>query len=292
VFVSTNKVSAIVDLFRQRLHSIYDERELQNIILLAFHHVMGWDKMTFRQKQDSGLSESELLTFNFMVKRLQKHEPIQYIIGETEFYGLPFQVNPSVLIPRPETEELVDVIINDFKDKSLRILDIGTGSGCIAIALKKHLPKATVVALDVSQKAIETAQTNALKNGVEVEFINMDIFSEDIFKLKPFDVIVSNPPYIPEDEKTKMHSNVLDHEPHIALFVTSNPLEFYERICNLSKSLLLPNGKVYFELNEHYEHLYNDLFSKFSTQFSMTKDINNKLRIAKLIFYDCSTYFY
>jgi release factor glutamine methyltransferase len=227
-----------------------------------------------------------------MVKRLQKHEPIQYIIGETEFYGLPFQVNPSVLIPRPETEELVDIIINDFKEKSVRILDIGTGSGCIAIALKKHLPKATVVALDVSQKAIETAHVNALNNGVEVEFINMDVFSDEVLTLGTFDVIVSNPPYITEGEKTKMRSNVLDHEPHIALFVTSNPLKFYERICDLSKSLLLPNGKIYFELNEYYEHLYNDLFSKFSTQFSMTKDINNKLRIAKLIFYDCSTYFY
>jgi release factor glutamine methyltransferase len=284
VFVSTNKVSAIVDLFRQRLHSIYDERELQNIILLAFHHVMGWDKMTFRQKQDGGLSESELLTFNFMVKRLQKHDPIQYIIGETEFYGLPFQVNSSVLIPRPETEELVDIIINDFKEKSVRILDIGTGSGCIAIALKKHLPKATVVALDVSQKAIETAQTNALKNGVEVEFINMDVFSDEAITLGTFDVIVSNPPYIPEDEKTKMHSNVLDHEPHIALFVTSNPLEFYERICELSKSLLLPNGNVYFELNEHYEDDYATLFHKYTSMYMLIEDINSKLRIGKLNF--------
>jgi release factor glutamine methyltransferase len=284
VFVSTNKVSAIVDLFHQRLHSIYDERELQNIILLAFHHLMGWDKMTFRQKQESGLSESELLAFNFMVKRLQKHEPIQYIIGETEFYGLPFQVNPNVLIPRPETEELVDIIINDFKEKSVRILDIGTGSGCIAIALKKHLPKATVVALDVSQKAIETAQTNALKNGVEVGFISMDVFSDEVLTLGTFDVIVSNPPYISEDEKTKMRSNVLDHEPHVALFVTSNPLEFYERICDLSKSLLLPNGKVYFELNEHYEDDYATLFHKYTSMYMLIEDINSKLRIGKLNF--------
>lgn len=284
MFVTTNKVSAIVDLFHQRLHTIYDERELQNIILLAFHHVMGWDKMTFRQKQDSGLSESELLAFNFMVKRLQKHEPIQYIIGETEFYGLPFQVNSSVLIPRPETEELVELIINDFKGKSIRILDIGTGSGCIAIALKKHLSQATVVAVDVSQEAIETAQSNALKNDVEVEFINTDVFSEDILNLKAFDVIVSNPPYISEGEKTQMRNNVLDHEPHIALFVNHSPLEFYERICDVSKSLLLPNGNVYFELNEHYEQAYATLFSKYTSMYVLIKDINSKLRIGKLNF--------
>jgi release factor glutamine methyltransferase len=284
VFVTTNKVSAIVDLFHQRLHTIYDERELQNIILLAFHHVMGWDKMTFRQKQDSGLSESELLAFNFMVKRLQKHEPIQYIIGETEFYGLSFQVNSSVLIPRPETEELVELIINDFKEKSIRILDIGSGSGCIAIALKKHLPQATVVALDVSSKAIETAQNNALKNGVEIEFINIDVFSEDILKLQSFDVIVSNPPYISVGEKNQMRSNVLDHEPHVALFVKHSPLEFYERICDLSKSLLLPNGKIYFELNEHYEQDYATLFQKYTSMYTLVKDINSKLRIGKLNF--------
>jgi release factor glutamine methyltransferase len=284
VFVTTNKVSAIVDLFHQRLHAIYDERELQNIILLAFHHVMGWDKMTFRQKQDSGLSESELLAFNFMVKRLQKHEPIQYIIGETEFYGLSFQVNSSVLIPRPETEELVELIINDFKGKSIRILDIGTGSGCIAIALKRHLPQATVDAIDVSSKAIETAQKNALKNGVEVEFINIDVFSDDILNLQGFDVIVSNPPYISEGEKNLMRSNVLDHEPHVALFVKHSPLEFYERICDVSKSLLLPSGKIYFELNEHYEQDYANLFQKYTSNYRIIQDINNKSRMATLSF--------
>ncbi len=284
MFVTTNKVSAIVELFHQRLHTIYDERELQNIILLAFHHVMGWDKMTFRQKQDSGLSESELLVFNFMVKRLQKHEPIQYIIGETEFYGLPFQVNPHVLIPRPETEELVELIINDFKGKSIRILDIGTGSGCIAIALKRHLPQATVDAIDVSSKAIETAQKNALKNGVEVEFINIDVFSDDILNIQGFDVIVSNPPYISEGEKNQMRINVLHHEPHVALFVKHSPLEFYERICDLSKSLLLPLGKVYFELNEHYEQDYATLFQKYTSNYRIIQDINNKSRMATLSF--------
>jgi release factor glutamine methyltransferase len=284
VFVTTNKVSAIVELFHQRLHIIYDERELQNIILLAFHHVMGWDKMTFRQKQDSGLSESELLAFNFMVKRLQKHEPIQYIIGETEFYGLPFHVNSHVLIPRTETEELVELIINDFKGKSIRILDIGTGSGCIAIALKRHLPQATVDAIDVSSKAIETAQKNALKNGVEVEFINIDVFSDDILNLQGFDVIVSNPPYISEGEKNLMRSNVLDHEPHVALFVKHSPLEFYERICDVSKSLLLPSGKIYFELNEHYEQDYANLFQKYTSNYRIIQDINNKSRMATLSF--------
>ncbi|MFP5470613.1 MAG: peptide chain release factor N(5)-glutamine methyltransferase, partial [Bacteroidia bacterium] len=232
--MSTNKVSSIVNLFKKRLSSIYDERELQNIIHLCFEHIMAWDKMTFRQKQDDALSESELLHFNSIIKRLQKNEPIQYIMGHTEFYGLRFLINDNVLIPRPETEELVDLMVKENKHKSIRILDVGTGSGCIAVALKKNLPQSTVVAIDASNDAIEVARQNAKKNNVEVAFITMDIFSEDVLSLGKFDVIVSNPPYITKQEQNQMREHVLAFEPHQALFVNHSPLEFYERICELS----------------------------------------------------------
>lgn len=284
MFVTTNKVSAIVNLFKKRLSSIYDERELQNIIYLSFEHVMGWDKMMFRQKQGSGLSESELLCFNSIIKRLQKNEPLQYVLGQTEFYGLKFKVNNSVLIPRPETEELVDLIVKENKNKSIRILDVGTGSGCIAISLKKCLPKSTILAVDISQKAIEKAKLNAKTNDVDIEFINMDVFSEDVLTLGKFDIVVSNPPYITHEEKARMLSNVLEFEPHEALFVNHSPLEFYERICELSKTMLKPNGVIYFELNENFTNEYATLFAKYSSDFLILSDINNKARIGKLIF--------
>lgn len=283
MFVKDNKVESIINLFKTKLHSIYQEREIDNIILLSFEYVMGWDKITFRQNRSSNLSESELLKFNNIVKRLASNEPIQYIIGETEFYGLRFKVDSSVLIPRPETEELVNLIINDhLKNQEISILDIGTGSGCIAVAIKKHLPKAKVFALDVSSQAIDVAMKNASLNQVDVEFIVADILNQKPLNQK-FDIIVSNPPYIVQQEKEFMHNNVLKYEPHLALFVEES-MQFYSAILEFSKSHLKLGGKIYFELNENFALEYERVFKNYTKNFSLIQDMQNKYRVAKLNF--------
>ncbi|MBP8157129.1 MAG: peptide chain release factor N(5)-glutamine methyltransferase [Flavobacterium sp.] len=200
-----------------------------------------------------------------IVSDLKSHKPIQYILGETEFYGLPFLVNENVLIPRPETEELVALIIKEGKGKreegKVRILDIGTGSGCIPIALKKNLPNAEVYAVDVSEKALATAKKNSELNDVKVNFINVDILKINDLKQLPtsnfqlptfFDIVVSNPPYVRNLEKAEIHPNVLEFEPHLALFVEDNDaLLFYRKITELAKKNLNLNGQLYFEINQY-----------------------------------------
>lgn len=283
MFVKDNKVQSIVNLYKSSLADLFKEREIEQIIQLMFSNVMGWDKITFRQNLQLGLSESELLKFNGILKRLKKQEPIQYILGETEFYGINFKVNSQVLIPRPETEELVDFIVQENKKKhQLSILDIGTGSGCIAIAIKKSIPNARVFAIDISEGALEIAKQNSELNKVEVEFILEDILSPKIITNK-FDIIVSNPPYITPEEKSKMSSNVLNFEPHLALFV-DDPMLFYRSILEYSKHLLNAGGKIYFELNEYFEEDYKSLFSRYTNTFEIINDIQSKKRMAKIIF--------
>ncbi|SVA25951.1 uncharacterized protein METZ01_LOCUS78805, partial [marine metagenome] len=194
--------------------------------------------------------------------RLKKHEPIQYVLGKTKFCNLNFSVNESVLIPRPETEELVNIILkNELGNKT--VLDIGSGSGCIAISLAKHSPKAKVTALDICKDAIELSQRNAKENDVNLEFINADIlnYKSD----KKYDIIVSNPPYVLESEKKHMSKNVLDYEPELALFVKNDdPLQFYKAILDFSKNSLNKNGKIYFEINEKYKNEIKDLAYYYS----------------------------
>ena len=204
---------------------------------------------------DLRLSESEMLTFHFAVKDLLKNKPIQYIIGETDFCDLKFKVNGNVLIPRPETSELVYKIVERQKTKDKRqlsILDIGTGSGCIAISLAKNIPDSKVYALDISEKALEVAKENAINNNVDVTFINDDILSLKNNIDTKFDIIVSNPPYVRELEKAEMRDNVLNWEPHNALFVSDNdPLIFYRNILEFAQTHLNENGEIWFEINEY-----------------------------------------
>ena len=184
---------------------------------MMFEHFMGWDKMTLRSNNKSSLSESELLLFHKALKRLLKNEPVQHITGEMEFYSLPFKVNNNVLIPRPETEELVDLVIKECKG-SETILDIGTGSGCIPISLKKQLKNTLVYGVDVSEDALVVARDNAALNSTEVTFVKEDILQISSIKdslKKEFDVIISNPPYITNSEKALMNENVLTFEPHV-----------------------------------------------------------------------------
>ena len=218
-----------------------------------------------------------------MVDRLLQYEPIQYIIGKTEFYGLPFSVNNNVLIPRPETEELVELILNNTdRNKELTILDIGTGSGAIAISLAYHLPNANIEAWDISPKALDTASENARINDVKVNFQEVDVL-DNITSSQTYDIIVSNPPYVLEEEKAEMEKNVLDYEPHLALFVPNHDaLRFYRRIAQIGKQLLNPSGMLYYEINRAKGEETKDMLLKMGYQnIEVIKDIFGNDRIAK-----------
>lgn len=285
--IASNKIKDIVRFFKEELNGIYESGELDTIIRYcfeAFTKVSGRDL----QHNEGTVSESELLKFNFAVKDLKKERPLQYILGKADFYGLEFTVNEHVLIPRPETEELVDLIIRDVKaahsPAAISILDIGTGSGCIAITLKKNLPAATVSALDVSGKALQTARENAIKNNTEIHFIQGDVLSPALdFSSEKYDIVVSNPPYIRFSEKEQMKKNVLEYEPHLALFVESDdPLLFYRKIADLALKILKAGGEIYFEINEAFGKEAQELLvSKGFKNVMLIKDMSDKNRILR-----------
>ena len=237
--------------------------------------------------------DSVLLPFNeadfwAIIDRLLAGEPVQYIVGFAWFYGLKFKVNNEVLIPRPETEELVEWILNDTKNKKISVLDIGTGSGCIATTLKVKNPQLEVSAIDISESALITASRNAYRQGADVSFWTFDILNEANWKKMPnFDIIVSNPPYIPHREKTLMHTNVLAHEPHLALFVEDeNPLVFYEKIADFAKKCFnTEGGGLYFETNEFNAHeVVTMLNSKGFSDIVLQKDMSGNDRMIKAAF--------
>ena len=232
--------------FDVQLSVHYDNKELKALFFWCVEHVFKWSRSQCLLRMNDLLDEHQIIQFLAIVNRLKKHEPIQYIVGESEFFGMPFKVNPSCLIPRPETEELVNWILNyDFNSA----LDIGTGSGCIATALAKQT-QANISALDVSQDAIELAKENAELNQAQVTFFVHDIF-EPLSLESKLDLIVSNPPYVMESERTMMNKNVVDYEPKLALFVDDqNPLIFYDRIVQLAKENLNDDGLLFFEINE------------------------------------------
>lgn len=248
-------------IFFNALFSLYDEKEVERFFYLTLEQFHQIKRIDLALNPDMEMDAQQLLRWENVVVELKKQKPIQYILGETEFYGLPFLVNGNTLIPRPETEELVDLIIVEsqkskvesqvLKDKNVSILDIGTGSGCIAISLAKNLPNATVFALDVSEKALEVARKNAELNKAEVHFIQKNILETDDLE-QQFDIIVSNPPYVRMLEKEEIKANVLDYEPHLALFVDDNDaLLFYRKIAQLAQKNLAKNGKLYFEINQY-----------------------------------------
>jgi release factor glutamine methyltransferase len=272
---------------RDRLKSLYPPEEIRHFIRLIVSHVCG---LSYNQQllcKDRQFSEKQKKQIHLIVKRLKKMEPLQYVLGETEFYSLPLQVNPSVLIPRPETEELVDRVIRQSDASSaLRILDIGTGSGCIAIALAKHLPKAAVTAVDISAPALQTARQNATLNQVDIHFIQADILKTEVAMKQidgAFDIIVSNPPYVLDAEKQTMSANVLDYEPHCALFVPDNdPLLFYKAIVDFALQKLTPTGRIYFEINPACdEQIKNLLHNKGFKEAILLRDLSGKMRFAQ-----------
>lgn len=275
-------MNPIVYYIKQTLHGYYPDSEIVSMAKLLLTQVFGMSVVELYAGKDNCFSSNEQKQLEDILLRLQKYEPIQYIIGEEEFLGLPFEVNRHVLIPRPETGELVNWIIQENKDRQTRILDIGTGSGCIAISLAKHMEKAQVTAWDVSEDALQVAARNCLRNGVGVK-----LEQKDVLRFEPsgeqFDVIVSNPPYITEKEKAEMEANVLEWEPDVALFVPDDsPLLFYRKIAELGMEMLAPNGKLYFEINRAYGKQTVDMLAKQGyRKIELRKDISQNDRMVK-----------
>ena len=282
--VPSNLVKDIRNHYCEQLCSIYDKDEANAMILILLEHYFNISRVKMALEPQLRLSESEMLTFHFAVKDLLKNKPIQYIIGETEFCDLKFKVNENVLIPRPETSELVMKIVNSQRptaNSQQSILDIGTGSGCIAISLAKMISGSEVYALDISEKALEVAKENAVNNNVEVTFIHDDILSLKNKIYTKFDIIVSNPPYVRELEKAEMRDNVLNWEPHNALFVSdNNPLIFYRSILEFAKSHLKENGEIWFEINEFLGKEMTELCNEMGfSQVEVFNDFRGKERV-------------
>jgi release factor glutamine methyltransferase len=243
--------------YHQSLDELYSIKEAEAITLLVINEITGLSKSKIKAFPETVISDQEAAALESIVTELSSGRPVQYILGHTEFYGLPFKVNPSVLIPRPETEELVDWALSSVADSALtpiNVLDIGTGSGCIAVAIKKNLPHAGVTGIDNSSAALATAKGNSALNRTDVTFIQSDILNPgaelNVFK---FDMIISNPPYVTLHDKIQMHKNVTDFEPHTALFVPEDdPLLFYKAIIAFASAHLAKNGLLFFEINEGY----------------------------------------
>lgn len=285
---------------RQELSSIYDEREASNIASLVLENITGLQRVDRITQKEDRLIVQQLHHLTEIHHRLMHHEPMQYALGEAWFYGMKLFVDKNVLIPRPETEELVEWIIKDvhvsgknvFERKEgeadettlLKILDVGTGSGCIALALKKTMPKAEVWACDVSDEALDVARRNGSELDIRVDFVGVNFLDETQRKQLPtVDIIVSNPPYIPEKDKETMQSNVVNHEPHKALFVSNdNTLIFYKAIVEFCKNRLYENGTVYMEIHEDSGNEVVKLFEKEGYKVELRKDMQGKDRMAKV----------
>ena len=249
-------------LFHKELDTIYGRDEVASFFFMLIDAYFNIPRYTLALEPDLLINSEERDKIFKALNRLKKEEPIQYILGDTEFYGLTFKVNKHTLIPRPETEELVDWVVKKYRSKSLKesksltFLDIGTGSGCIAISLAKHIPNSKVYAIDVSKEALAMAKKNAKLNEVNITFIEASILDVNTlsneFRALKFDLIISNPPYVRNLEKTKMKPNVLDNEPHLALFVENEtPLIFYKAITQFAVNNLARNGALFFEINEY-----------------------------------------
>ena len=262
-------VKTYKSLFQKELSSLYDAMEIESFFFLILEQFRNLKRIDLALQPDLEFTEAEISQWNLVLEQLKQEIPIQYILGKTHFYGLEFQVNPNVLIPRPETEELVDWIIKTNSNGNLspiKILDIGTGSGCIAISLAKNLPNASVFALDVSKKALEIAQINALQNETKITFIENNILETTSFE-QQFDVIVSNPPYVRNLEKAEIKKNVLENEPHLALFVADDDaLLFYRKIAQIAMKNLQPSGQLYFEINQYLGKETFDLLADLGFQ--------------------------
>jgi len=280
--------------FNKSIKHLYHTSEIDSFFFLILEEYIGFKRIDIVLKSDFYIDQKSLNLMQIATKQLEQEIPIQYIIGKTEFFGLPFNINKEVLIPRPETEELVEQVIKEVSliktyktasneatnEKQITILDIGTGSGCIAISLKKQLPGSKISAIDVSDKALRVAKKNAALNKVNINFIHLDILKTNNLD-KLYDVIVSNPPYVRELEKKEMKNNVLNNEPHLALFVDNkNPLLFYNKIAELAKKFLTKNGQLHLEINQYLgKETIKLLAEKGFKNIQLKKDIFGNDRI-------------
>lgn len=279
--------------FSEQLSAIYDTNEVNSLCMMALENVVNISSAKIKAFPETEISTPDSEKITNILTRLATGEPIQYILGYTEFYGLTFKVNPSVLIPRPETEELVDWAIKSWQlavgsgQLPLHVLDIGTGSGCIPISLKKNLPDAVVSAIDISPEALQISKENAKLNKVDVNFIQADILNLKSEIPNPkFDIIISNPPYVTLEDKKQMHANVTDFEPHTALFVPEDdPLIFYKAIADFASTHLEKDGLLFFEINESYgKQIVELLNSQLFTNIELRKDMSGKDRMIKVIY--------
>jgi len=281
-------IKDVFEDYRQQINGVYDTNETEAVTLLVVAEVTGLSRASIKAFPEKELVAEQAAQIKNILTELKTGKPIQYIFGVTEFYGLPFKVNPYVLIPRPETEELAEWIIEGerlkVKGERFSVLDIGTGSGCIAISLKKNLSNADVSAIDISEGALQTAKENALLNKVEVNFIHADILNiEPGNGITKYNIIVSNPPYVTLEDKKQMHSNVTDFEPHTALFVPEHdPLVFYRAIANFALKSLMDNGLLYFEINENLGNETVQLLAdKGFKNIELRKDMSGRDRMIK-----------
>ena len=240
----------LLDASRSRLTPVYGGSEASWLLRIIMEHIKGWNQVELLMRADKEVSDFTVTRVNEVIDRLLVYEPIQYIFGDTYWHGMTLKVSPAVLIPRPETEELVDIITKDNPQPDLKVLDVCTGSGCIAVALAKFMNFPEVTAIDISDRAIAVAKENAALQKVKVDFQTADALDLGAALTAKYDIIVSNPPYVMDKEKSAMEANVLDHEPAIALFVPdSDPLKFYKAIADYAADALTEGGRLYFELN-------------------------------------------
>lgn len=288
MFVQTNSVQAVKAYFKERLQDQFSENEMKAMLKVAICERLKLSSADYLLCDSNLLSESDLLYFRSIVKRLQNNEPFQYIVGQTEFFGLELKCDARALIPRPETEELVEWVMEVVSPENT-VVDFCSGSGCIALALKSQLPKATVYGTDVSKEALELSKENASALILDVNFIQHDALSDQLpstLTEQSIDIIVSNPPYIPELDKQEMQANVLDFEPHLALFVENdNALIFYKAIASHASKLLKQNGLLFFEIHERLANETKEAIEALGfADVEIRKDLQGKDRMIKARF--------
>ena len=290
MFLCSMIISEALKMFDESLASLYPKQEADAIKYMVISDVLQTSKAKLHAFPDNQLGAPSVERLKNIITQLQAGIPVQYALGHADFYDLTFEVNPSVLIPRPETEELVQWVLDESRELSIKnqdplhILDIGTGSGCIPITLKKHLPQAQVWAVDISPAALKTANKNAQTNEADVTFIEADILNPPAtIRDSQYNIIISNPPYVTESEKLQMLPNVLDHEPHTALFVPdTDPLIFYRAIADFALQTLLPGGLLFFEINENLgKQTVELLHHKRFKNIALRQDMRGKDRMIK-----------
>jgi release factor glutamine methyltransferase len=281
--VNIQTITDIRKLIKAELSPLYPDTEIRSLTDIIIKTIFGAGRLHQLLQPEMVISQEKAKKIEEITAGLKRGRPLQYILGETAFYNCTIKVNEHTLIPRQETEELVDLIIKENKGYQGDIIDLGTGSGCIAIALAKNLPGTYVTAIDISPEALETAKLNAADNAVTVSFISADMLVPDKIPCKTAGIVVSNPPYVRESEKKLMHKNVLEHEPHRALFVPDNdPLMFYRAILEAAVTILRPAGLIYFEINEAMGGEVASLAKRYGFKnIAIIKDLNGKERFVK-----------